>query len=155
MKGWIIIDYKLIGALIGLARATEGNEHLILPSTTTLVIECLSADHQSDEGETNRLLSRVEEEKRRMVPECYACTAPCGRNNAFEMNRLQMENPEIRNIKYNILNGISQLSKAHKEPCAEEESLLYRSLILIGIEDPSEKILRSYQTQIQNLLRNV
>ena len=63
------IQDKLTGALIGLARATEGNMHLIGKSTSTLVVEGLFATLTNvnfDNDALLKLLERAEEEKRRM-----------------------------------------------------------------------------------------
>lgn len=148
-----MINQKLIGELIGLARATEGNEHLINSSSTAAIVVCLSANADISEEMLHELLDRVDAEKRRMVPDCYLCASPCGKNNAFDVNRLQSASTEFRNAKLTILHGICELARSGGPHNREEELLLYHALILIGIEEPSEATLRLYQTRIQKYIR--
>ena len=35
-----------------------------------------------------RILQSVEEEKKKLVPDCYACAASCGKNNDYDMKEL-------------------------------------------------------------------
>lgn len=147
-----MINQKLIGELIGLARATDGNEHLITPASTSVIVACLSVNEDMSEEMLHEFLNRVEDQKRKMIPDCYLCAAPCGKNNAFDMDRLQNENPEIRTMKLAILNGICKLVRSERLMNREEELLLYQALILIGIEDPSETILHKYQIKIQSYI---
>ena len=62
---------KLTGALIGLARATDNNEHLVEESTNQLFLEGLFATltNFNFDGEAfHRLLGRVDAQKRRLGP---------------------------------------------------------------------------------------
>ena len=62
---------KLTGALIGLARATEGNEHVVSDSTATVVVEGLFATLTNVNFDNDAILAimdRVELEKQKLVP---------------------------------------------------------------------------------------
>lgn len=121
---------KLMGALIGLARATDGNEHLISASSTAVVIESLTA---SEPRHMESLLEKVEEEKRKMVPDCFLCASPCGRTSAYDLSSLRQASPKVRELKYQILANIRRL--AASSSVREAESLLYRALVAVGMDD--------------------
>ena len=67
------IQDKLTGSLIGLARATEGNEHMVSDSTAAVIVEGLFATLTNVNFDNNALLAileKVELEKQKLVPEC-------------------------------------------------------------------------------------
>lgn len=100
---------KLTGALIGLARSTEGNEHMVSGSTAAVVVEGLFATLTNVNFDNDALLAimeRVEIEKRKLVPECFQCASSCGRNNDYDMSRLWNADEDIRSLKSLILFGI-------------------------------------------------
>ena len=71
---------ELTGALIGIARASEGNEHLINENTDRIIIEGLfsTITNVNFNDETLKILiDKVHAEKNRMVPKCGTCAAPC------------------------------------------------------------------------------
>lgn len=145
----MVINKKIIGELIGLACTTDGNEHLINEAATTVILECLRDDGPTDD---NPLLCKIENIKRNMVPDCYQCAAPCGKNGAYDVDEMQKEIPVVRDLKHSILDALIRFAKTRQTLSREEESLLYRSLILLGINQMSEDILHSYQTQLLDLL---
>lgn len=116
----------LLGELIGLARATDGSEHLINPSATALIRDCLSREN----GDTEGLLERVEAEKRNMVPNCFTCANPCGRTSACDLS--QWPAGELRDLRYVLLEDLSRL--AREKPDARE-ILFYHGLIAVGMKD--------------------
>lgn len=142
---------RLLGELIGLARATEGNEHLISESVTAVIIRCLAASvEELPEEKLEQLLQKVEAEKRRMVPNCFSCASPCGRNNAFPLSKLLQEEPTIRALKQQLLTALQTL--AAKNPAADPD-IFYTGLIAVGIEgiDPKfpEQILGKIETSLK------
>ncbi|MBR3972781.1 MAG: hypothetical protein IKJ99_02375 [Oscillospiraceae bacterium] len=126
------INEKVIGALIGLARATDGNEHLISEDVTAVIIEALTS---SD----NQILEKIDEEKRKMVPGCFACANPCGRTAYFDFAELQKADEEVCCLKMQILKSLQQL--AHSQENADQV-LFYKGLIVVGMEDYSAEDLR-------------
>ena len=99
----------LTGALIGLARATEGNEPFVTAAMDDLVVEALFATitNVNFNDETLRaLIARVDDAKRTLVPDCYSCGASCGRNADYDMNSLWQADEDIRSLKSLILFGI-------------------------------------------------
>ena len=100
---------RLTGTLIGLARAIEGNEHLVVDSTNQLFLEGLFATLTNvnfDPESFFRLLDWADVEKRRLVGNCYICTSPCGRNEDYEMENLWNANEDSRSLRSLILFGI-------------------------------------------------
>ena len=135
---------KLTGALIGLARATEGNEHLISTSSTAVIVESLFATLTNvnfDNVALEKLMGRVEEEKRKMVPDCFTCASPCGRNNDYEMGKLWNADEDIRSLKSLILFGIRGMAAYayhaavlgyHDEAV---DRFFYKALIAVGMDE--------------------
>lgn len=152
------MNNKLIGELIGLARCTDGNEHLITPSATTLLIDALSAV-QTEEASTAQLLVRIEEEKRKMVPDCFLCASPCGKNSAYRMELLQEDPSEIWVLKELLLCGIQRLaahfSKFDKRILTgcDWECFLYKALIVIGLDGLTEDRMQLVICELNNILK--
>ena len=127
---------KLIGALIGLARATDGNEHLITSSATAVVLAGLRAarpETDVDGQVLEELLSRVSEEKRKMVPNCFLCACPCGRTSDFDISELDKADAEVRVLKNRILSGIQRIAAQSSDNC--DSRIFYQALVVIGMED--------------------
>ena len=131
---------QLLGALIGLARATDGNEHLITPEVTQVLLECLYAD-PATQDEYDSYLRKVDNVKRSMVPDCFLCANPCGKNSAYDLADLEFQTEQIRNAKYEILHNLLDTQWSNPEPALERK--LYRGLIVIGLEGYSAGELRS------------
>ena len=135
---------KLTGALIGLARATENNEHLLSDSTAAVVVESLFATLTNvnfDDERFYRLLEWVDVEKRKLVPDCYACTSQCGRNNEYDMSALWNADEDIRSLKSLILFGIRGVAAYAYHAAVlgyKDESIhrfFYKALFAIGMDD--------------------
>ena len=106
-----LLQDQLTGALIGLARATEGNEDLVSESTAWVVVEGLftTLTNVSFNNETIiKLIGRVEEEKQKLVPRCYSCASVCGRNNDYDMNKLWESDEDIRSLKVMGIDGCTE-----------------------------------------------
>ena len=135
---------KLTGSLIGLARATDGNEHLISASSTAVIVEGLFATLTNvnfDNAALEKLLERVVEEKRKMVPDCFACASPCGKNNDYDMQKLWAADEDIRSLKSLILFGIRGVAAYAYHAAVlgfhdkTVEDFFYKALIAIGMDD--------------------
>ena len=135
---------KLTGALIGLARATEGNEDLVTADTHKLVLEALftTITNVNLNNETiNALIERVEAEKERLVPRCYSCAKACGRNDDYDMNMLWEADEDIRSLKSLILFGIRGVAAYAYHALVlgyTDESVnnfFFKALFAIGMKD--------------------
>ena len=130
---------RIIGELIGLARATDGNGHLISQAATTVILDCLSAEPVNEE-ELFPLLKRIEAVKRSMVPDCFLCANPCGRTSVFDLSQLHEEAESISVAKIQILESLFTISK--QTAAISKETLIYQCLIAIGMEDIDLELLR-------------
>ena len=135
---------QLTGKLIGLARATDGNEHMLSASTAAVVVEALFATLTNvnfDNVALLALMARVEEEKRKLVPECFKCVSTCGRTEDYDMAKLWNADEDIRSLKSLILFGIRGLAAYAYHAAVlgyKDESIhrfLYKALFAIGMDD--------------------
>ena len=135
---------RLTGALIGLARATDGNEHMLRASTAAVVVEGLFATLTNVNFDNDALLAileKVDAEKRKLVPECYRCASSCGRNNDYDMSKLWNADEDIRSLKSLILFGIRGVAAYayHAAVLGYRDEFihqfLYKALFAIGTED--------------------
>ena len=98
----------LTGALIGLARAADNNPD-VNAVTWRLMIEGLFTTVTNvnfNEKTIRALIGRVHAEKARLVPNCAACTAACGRTSDYDMVQLWNAQEDIRSLKSLILFGV-------------------------------------------------
>ena len=135
---------KLTGALIGLARATEGNEHMVTDSTAAVIVEGLFATLTNvnfDSTDLLGLIGKVEIEKKKLVPDCFHCASPCGRTNDYDLSKLWNADEDIRSLKSLILFGIRGIAAyayhaavlGYKDEVIHQ--FLYKALIAIGIDE--------------------
>ena len=104
---------QLTGAIIGLVRACEGNEDLMTDRTNRCLVEglCATVPHRNvEEVELQEMLAHVQEEKKRIVPDCFTCASPCGRTADYDMKSLKEAEKEIRSLKQCILLGCREIA---------------------------------------------
>ena len=135
---------QLTGALIGLARATEGNEELVTADTHKLVLEALftTITNVNFNNDTiTALIKRVEAEKERLVPRCFSCSSACGRNDNYDMKKLWEADEDIRSLKSLILFGIRGVAAYAYHASVlgySDESInnfFFKALFAIGMDD--------------------
>ena len=135
---------QLTGALIGLARATEGNGSSVTEDTHRLVMEALFATLTNvnfDNDAIEELTRRVEEEKQRLAPDCSVCGSACGRNNNYDMEKLWNADEDIRSLKSLILFGVRGMAAYAYHAAllgyADEEvnRFFYKALFAVGMDD--------------------
>ena len=140
---------ELTGALIGLARATQGNTQ---PDERTyrLLIEGLFFTNtcvRLKAEEIRRLIDEVHAEKKRLVPRCSECTSPCGRNEDFDVKKLREADEDIRSLKSLLLCGIRSAAASAFQTDALGSSdqavnvFLAKALCTIGEELSMEQLL--------------
>ena len=99
---------ELTGALIGLARATDGDTP-VSADTWLLLIEGLFTTVTNvnfNEKTIRALIDRVHAEKARLIPNCSACASRCGRNDDYNMAELWNAQEDVRSLKSLILFGV-------------------------------------------------
>ena len=135
---------ELTGALIGLVRATEGNEQLVTEEMNQLVLEGLftTITNVNFNDETLKLLiDKIEDTKKKLVPNCFTCSDSCGRNNNFDMSTLWTTDEDIRSLKSLILFGIRGMAAYayHASVLGYTDETIskffYKALFAIGMKD--------------------
>lgn len=99
---------ELTGALIGLARATDGDTFPKASTWKTMIEGLFSTitNVNFDEQTIRELIQRIHTEKEELVPRCSCCGSPCGRNDDYDMSLLWYADEDIRSLKSLILFGI-------------------------------------------------
>ncbi len=123
----------LAGTLIGLARATEGNEDLVTESTHRAMLNALSLAPDADENTLSETITLLREEKRKLVPGCFDCAMPCGRTSDFDMRALANEEKSLRIAKYELLAQLRTLA-THTRPSSQTIPYFYEALCFIGYD---------------------
>ncbi len=140
---------ELTGALIGLARATEGTA---VPTQTTyqVMLEGLFTTITNvsfDNDAINNMMKKVREEKGKLVQSCSRCQTPCGKNDEYDMNDLWNDNEDIRSLKSLILFGIRGMAayayhaKVLGYSDEEVNKFFCEALFMIGYGDSLETLL--------------
>jgi len=117
---------ELTGALIGLARSTDGDTN---PTRETyqILIEGLFmtiTNVNFDEGAIKAQIEKTHQEREKLVPACSACQSPCGRNDDYDMQLLWNEQEDIRSLKSLILFGLRGMA-----------AYAYHALVLGHLDD--------------------
>lgn len=135
---------ELTGALIGLARAAEGNEHLVNEEMNQLILEGLftTVTNVNFNDETLKILIyKIENAKKKLVPNCFTCSGSCGRNDNFDMNTLWTTDEDVRSLKSLILFGIRGMAAYayHASVLGYTDETVskffYKALFAVGMKD--------------------
>lgn len=144
-NGGIITKDKIIGALIGLARAcgnnpkTENTDEIIRSSLAV----CADGNEIHDR-EQDEIVEKIRAEKNAVSPGCAACKSPCGNTSDFDMTLLL--NDKNSEIKHKILSELCKLAEQGNHP-----DLFCKALPMISYELGSgeyEAILKEIREQL-------
>lgn len=140
---------RLIGALVGLSNAINGNDHLIDARNGRLTCAALASglpDAHPDIEELIALREQLQREKYRIVPNCAECANRCGRTDDYDLERLHNAGIDSRALRTLLLASIRPLAAytlTHWEDldpmpiCA----YLFKALFTIGMDDWSNALL--------------
>ena len=145
-----LLQDELTGALIGLARAVAGNEHLVTPELDRLVMHGLFATLTNvnfDDNCLKELTDRVHTAKLNLAPSCTACGSPCGRSDDYDMNSLWTSDEDIRSLKSLILFGIRGVAAyayhadvlGYTDP--DVNRFFYKALFIVGSDSEMQELL--------------
>ena len=134
---------ELLGAVIGLARASEGNEADLTDETNTALLAGLAAAPDSDGELLSACIQRIHAEKKRIIPNCYACAMPCGRTSDYHMEDLRLGIGDAPALRALILSGlrIAALALRQAGAPAEDMTTVYGGLITVGLDGLSADFL--------------
>lgn len=102
---------RLLGALIGLARATvnepktEDTDHVLAAGLRQ------AARADTAEDALHRMQDIVETEKHRVAPNCATCTMRCGNTDNYDLARLWDAPEELRTMKLRLLAALFTLAQ--------------------------------------------
>ena len=131
----------LVGALIGLARVTDGNPHLLTPQVREVMRSGLALCRREPDT-CDRQIPAIHAMKAQLAPDCALCTHPCGKNDDFDLNLLAQDPENEREIKLELLDRA--MKKAQDGPC----KALPRVLIGIGILNFGEAYLQELSEEL-------
>ena len=143
-----VLQNELIGALVGLSRAANGNEDMLTPDTHRLLLGALSALSNGSDTAKRTFILRIHAEKARLAPGCSICPSPCGRTADFDLNELKLESERARTLKMTIL---SHLAGASASLPTKQLSMLYEALTVIG-DAWNEEYLTAFEQKLRKLL---
>ena len=135
---------ELLGCLIGLARTCSNN-----PPTDETEGLLLAGLHAADEAvpmspdRLRALIDRVKADKVAVSPNCATCTSPCGKNEDYDLRRIDHADPAIRAVKERILHGL--MTSAHH---GRMSKLIFDSLFALA-EDWDEESLGWYAKELE------
>ena len=134
---------QLLSKLVGIARATDGNEHLINAGATAAIAEGLCLLENGDDCKVRKVMERIQVEKRNMIPDCFLCASPCGKNADLDLSQLLSDPPDVSGMKQDILSAACMLARDIRPPYPQTaERALYTALIAFGMEGISSHQLR-------------
>lgn len=143
-----LLQDRLTGALIGLARAADGNTPTA--DTHRIMVEGLFATLTNvnfNDVSLEKLIRRTEQEKNALIPQCGDCDSPCSRNNNYDMELLWNAQEDIRSLKSLILFGLRGMAAYAYHALElgysdnEVNSFLYEGLFAVGEELDMEQLL--------------
>jgi hydroxylamine reductase len=141
---------ELTGALIGLARAVDGNGGKAAESTDRAMISGLftTVTNVNFNSKTIReMIGRVHAEKEKLVPDCGICDSPCSRNDDYNLDEVWHAEEDIRSLKSLILFGLRGMAAYAYHAMVlgysdrEVNDFFYRALFAVGYEDAADRLL--------------
>ena len=149
---------KLIGALIGLARAAYS-----VPRTQELFE--LLAEGVCAEGETaaeaDALRKKISAMKHQFAPNCAVCANPCGRTDDYDFSRIEKADAAVRAEKTALLSGLKSLARRYREAPDKEAADLQpaKDFFLDGLcvlgEDYDAETLSLYVKKATEIVANL
>ena len=126
------LQIKTLCAMIGLVRAIEGNEHFISEQTDYLLLRGLHlTEQEEDKTALQKLMEKIDALKRKLIPGCYTCGAPCGKT-AAPSSKLFTESDDLA-LRLTVLTTLRE------QPF--DAATLYPTLYRLGMSDISAKEL--------------
>lgn len=140
---------SLIGAMIGLARSTEGNVNRPAGTTHNALLSamyCALPGMAVAERQMEDQIRTLHREKERLVPRCTDCEKACGRNDDFDLYLLGELEPELTAAKDALLFGLLALEPLLRgypqdDSYSEVMEFLYKGFFFVGYECEKDQII--------------
>ncbi len=140
---------ELTGALIGLARAADGNMDLSQDTYQTILEGLFTTvtNVSFDNDAIAAMINKIHAEKQKLVPDCFTCAAPCGRTDDYDMRQIWDADEDVRSLKSLILFGIRGMAAYayHASVLGYRDDEVNRffceSLFKLGYEESVETLL--------------
>lgn len=129
-------ETRLIGALIGLARATDGNT--VRTEETGRLMRAGLAALRKNAHQT--LVEKIHAEKRILAPDCATCGAPCGKTADYDIKQWKNEAEPVREQKWLLLKRLVEVAVA----CSDSSAAASAAPDL-GCAESSERMEREPQ----------
>lgn len=124
---------ELMGAMVGLARATENNADKLTEETAKLMLDGLQMIYTGTEEEMQAHTQAVRREKYRIVPDCSTCKSPCGRTFDYDFALMKQDEAEVISLKHLLIKALCGLAMFQKLGGYRiNENYLYKSIYAIG-----------------------
>lgn len=142
-------EKDLFGAIVGLARSVEGNKNRPTESTHNallLGLRMLISHNEYTYMEIKNHIEVLHTEKFKLVNRCLTCINPCGRNDDYDVARLDDLKSELKELKYTLLSSIMSMEPILRhmtaDKCCYEETImfLYDALFIMGSECDRKEI---------------
>lgn len=130
---------QLIGALVGLARALNGERpdsetHKVMLRGLFAVTGLLPLS----EAVITEQIQAVMDKKNALIPNCLSCASPCGRTLNYNMDQFRNSEESVRSLKTVLLTGLCQMSVyvyhamalGYSDPDAD--AFFYEGLFAVG-----------------------
>lgn len=146
----------LLGALIGLARATDADPRLV-EKTAALFSEgliALAPSGNTSEKSVQTLTDTVRAKKTELVPSCSTCAAPCGKNDDCDLSVIENADPDIHSLKILLLKKLFALARIRQSGGlhpAKIDDFICRALFASG-EDWDSEFLSPLLNEAESLL---
>lgn len=135
------LKLDLLGALIGLGRAAEGNK--IRPDAFTHQvmlhgIQLIRSDATVSKNALQEQIKLLQEEKYKLVSRCLCCQKRCGRNDDYLFYSEENTDTSICSLKYVLLSLIQTIEEqtlplsASSETFLSAVTFLYDALFFLG-----------------------
>ncbi len=139
---------KLVGALIGLARAMEENEPT--EETDRLMIEGLFTTLTNVNFNRESIQQKIDEvhnAKDKIIQHCRTCKNQCGKAEDYDMNEIWHADEDIRSLKSLVVFGLKGMaayayhSMVHGHMDKEINAFFYEALAKISYDFNTEELL--------------
>ena len=115
---------QLLGALVGLARASEEKE--LTEGAARAILEGLSLAYNSSvtDADLVNMIQRLHAEKILMSPDCASCQCPCGRTEDYDMAEVFHASEDLANAKLELFSLLGDLAALALDAASKDAAKL-------------------------------